>query len=276
MTQQWNNLLTHLGVWEGSFTRLSPQGEILEDTPSVVSLEGLNEQETVRQTIEKFSVLSGEVTSQQTMEYQSLNRNTLIFENGAFSVGSSQFAPLTEFGAELGFLEGDRRLRLVPLYDQQSQLNNITLIREKRQGIANQPSSPLSVEQLLGEWRGVATTLYPDLSPRETYPTKLTITQQGNRLHQTLKTDQWEFTSVATITDQGLIFSQGAQTIQVLLLPNGASCTAPLKIFNRQPFFLEAGWLVDENHRQRLMRRYDERGSWVSLTLIVEEKIEIF
>lgn len=39
MTQQWNNLLTHLGVWEGSFTRLSPQGEVIEDTPSLVLID---------------------------------------------------------------------------------------------------------------------------------------------------------------------------------------------------------------------------------------------
>ncbi len=273
MTQQWNNLLTHLGVWEGSFTRLSSQGEIIEDTPSLVALEGLNEQQTVRQTIEKFSALGGELTSQQTMEYQSLNRNTLVFENGAFSVGSSQFSPFSEFGAELGFLDQDRRLRLVPLYDKQSQLSTITLIREHRQGVTIEPSPPLKVEQLLGEWQGEAITLYPDLRPRETYRTQLRITQQGNRLQQTLKTDQWEFSSSATMTDHGLLFTEGAQTIQVLFLPGGASCTTPLKIENRQPFFLEAGWLVDANHRQRLLRRYDERGTWVSLTLIGEAKI---
>ncbi|MDR9404537.1 MAG: DUF3598 family protein [Halothece sp. Uz-M2-17] len=273
MTQQWNNLLTHLGVWEGSFTRLSPQGDIIEDTPSVVSLEGLNEQQTVRQTIEKFSALGEEATSKQSMEYQSLNRNTLVFENGAFSVGSSQFSPFSEFGAELGFLKRDARLRLVPLYNQQSQLSSITLIREHRQGVTVEPSSPLTVEQLLGEWRGEAITLYPDLRPRETYNTQLNITQQGNQLQQTLKTDQWEFTSAATITDRALRFSQGAQTVQVLLLPGGASCTTPLKIENRQPFFLEGGWLVDATYRQRLIRRYDERGTWVSLTLIVEHKI---
>ena len=272
MTQQWKNLLTHLGTWEGLFTRLSPQGEIIEDTPSLVALEGLNEQQTVRQTIEKFSALGGEPTSQQTMEYQSLNRNTLVFENGAFSVGSSQFAPFSEFGAELGFLDQDRRLRLVPLYDKQSQLSTITLIREHRQGVTIEPSPPLKVEQLLGEWHGEAITLYPDLRARETYRTQLRITQQGNRLQQTLKTDQWEFTSSATITDRGLLFTEGAQTVQVLFLPGGASCTTPLKLENRQPFFLEAGWLVDANHRQRLMRRYDERGTWVSLTLIVETK----
>jgi hypothetical protein len=260
-----------LGVWEGSFTRLSPQGEVLEDTPSLVSLEGLNQQQTVRQTIEKFS--AGEQIAQQTMEYQSLNRNTLIFENGAFSVGSSQFAPFTEFGAELGFVERDRRLRLVPLYNRDSELTSITLIREQRQGVSTAPSPQLTVEQLLGEWHGEAVTLYPDLSPRESYATKLKIEQQGNTLQQTLKTEQWEFTSTARIQENRLVFNQGLLTVQVLLLPGGASCTTPCQIKNQQPFFLEAGWLIDANHRQRLMRRYDERGTWVSLTLLVEEKV---
>ena len=273
MTQQWNNLLTHLGVWEGSFTQLSPQGEVLEDTPSLVSLEGLNQQQTVRQTIEKFSVWGEEATSQQTMEYESLNRNTLIFENGAFSVGSSQFSPFSEFGAELGFLAGDRRLRVIPLYNQQSELNRITLIQEHRQGSAIESSPRLTIEQLLGEWRGEAMTLYPDLTPKDTYSTKLSVTQQGNRLHQTLKTDHWELSSSASIQDNCLLFEQGVHTVQVLLLPDGASCTTPRQIQNRQPFFLEAGWLISPNQRQRLMRRYDQRGTWVSLTLITEEKM---
>lgn len=273
MTQQWNNLLTHLGVWEGSFTRLSSQGEILEDTPTVVSLQDLNEKQTVRQTIEKFSAFSGEAISQQTMEYQSLNRNTLIFENGAFSVGSGQFSPFSEFGAELGFVHENRRLRLVSLYNQQSQLESVTLIREKRQGTSPRTSPRLTVEQLLGTWQGIATTLYPDLSPRETYATQLKIEQQGNRLQQTLKTEQWEFSSSAKIQEHYLVFDEKEPAVQVLLLPDGASCTTPQSIQNRQPFFLEVGWLINPNNRQRLLRRYDERGTWVSLTLITEEKL---
>ncbi|MEM7712097.1 MAG: DUF3598 family protein, partial [Cyanobacteria bacterium P01_A01_bin.68] len=51
MMSQWNALFKNLGEWEGSFTRLSPQGELLQDTKSVVSLEGLNNNQTIRQTI---------------------------------------------------------------------------------------------------------------------------------------------------------------------------------------------------------------------------------
>ncbi|MEL6461243.1 MAG: DUF3598 family protein, partial [Cyanobacteria bacterium J06621_15] len=51
MISQWNALLKNLGEWEGSFTRLSLNGELLQDTKSVVSLEGLNNNQTIRQTI---------------------------------------------------------------------------------------------------------------------------------------------------------------------------------------------------------------------------------
>jgi hypothetical protein len=42
---------------------------------------------------------------------------------------------------------------------------------------------------------------------------------------------------------------------------------------SHSPFLLEAGWLISDNLRQRLIRRYDERGGWVSLTLVTERKI---
>ncbi|MGD1897244.1 MAG: hypothetical protein ACFB16_09880, partial [Phormidesmis sp.] len=36
--------------------------------------------------------------------------------------------------------------------------------------------------------------------------------------------------------------------------------------------FLEVGWLIDRHTRQRLIRRYDAEGAWVSLTLVTEQK----
>jgi hypothetical protein len=43
MRSQWERLLQNLGVWKGSFSRFSPQGELVNDTPSVVSLEGIEQ-----------------------------------------------------------------------------------------------------------------------------------------------------------------------------------------------------------------------------------------
>lgn len=43
LTSQWDNLLCNLGAWEGSFTSLSTHGEIQADTPTLVTLEGVDD-----------------------------------------------------------------------------------------------------------------------------------------------------------------------------------------------------------------------------------------
>jgi hypothetical protein len=57
MRSQWECLLQNLGEWQGSFTRLSPQGELLEDIPSETILEGLNNNQTVRRSSVIFQLI---------------------------------------------------------------------------------------------------------------------------------------------------------------------------------------------------------------------------
>jgi hypothetical protein len=266
---QWDCLLKHLGAWQGSFARLSPSGVLKEDVPSLVTLEGLNQNQTMRQTIRYFSAETQAMTQEKVLEYSSLSRSTLFHETGAFSQGSIQFSPYGEFGAEFGFVEADRRLRLVQLF-QNGQFNSITLIREQRQG-TNAPERPhLSVEQLIGDWQGEAVTLYADLRNPETYATTLSIWQDGDRLHQRLAMPNREMTSTAKIDGSQLHFDQGRFPVQVLLLPDGASCNTPLTVPRGQPFVIETGWLLAPNLRHRLVRSYDAQGGWSSLTLVVE------
>jgi hypothetical protein len=273
VSSQWANLLQNLGAWQGSFTRLSPQGEIKQDIPTLVTLEGVNAHQTVRQTIQHFSQATGEVVQEKVLEYSSLNRGVLFFENGAFSQGSIQYGPFSEFGAELGFINGDRRLRLVQLFNTDSHLSSLTLIREHRLKTEVAERPPLTLEMLLGEWQGEAVTLYPDWRNAETYPTALSIEMSGDRLSQCLTTPGLKFTSTAKIDGSILQFDQGNYPVQVLLLADGASSTTPLTIPKGQPFFLEAGWLIEPNLRQRLIRSYDAQGGWSSLTLVTERKI---
>ncbi|MHC5830307.1 MAG: DUF3598 family protein, partial [Nostoc sp.] len=47
----------------------------------------------------------------------------------------------------------------------------------------------------------------------------------------------------------------------------------PLKVQLRQPLFLEVGWLIQPNLRQRMIRSYNDKGEWVSLTLVSEERV---
>lgn len=270
---QWECLLKNLGTWHGSFTQLSPQGQVTVDTPTCVSLEGLNNNQTIRQVVQRFSPDTNELSQEQTFEYSSLGRSILFFEDGAFSQGSIQWAPFSQFGAEFGFISGDRRLRLVELFDKEAHLSSFTLIRE-----ALTPSAPpirphLSVDQLVGEWEGEAVTLYADLRPRDRYSTRLVIQPRGDRLEQELTMPSFTMTSVAEVVDNRLLFQHGESVVQVLLLPEGGSATTPLTIPKGRPFFLEAGWLVTSTCRQRLIRSYDDRGGWQSLTLVTEQKV---
>ena len=269
---QWKNLLCNLGAWQGSFTRLSPQGEIREDIPSLVTLEGLNENQSVRQTIQHFSA-AGEIIHNKVLEYSSLSRSVLVFENGAFSQGSMQYAPFSEFGAEMGFIHGDRRLRLVQLFDKNSDFSSLTLIREHRQHTLPAERPHLSVEMLLGEWQGEAVTLYPTWQTPDQYDTQLVITLEGERLRQHHTTSQMQLTSTAKRSGSTLLFDEGRYPIQVLLLPDGASSNTPIALPKGTPFFLEVGWLIEDTLRQRMIRHYDANGGWHSLTLVTERKV---
>lgn len=279
MRSQWDCLLQNLGEWQGSFTRFSPQGEALTDTPTVVSLEGLNQNKTVRQVIRRYP--RDRDVEETVLEYSTLARSVLFFETGAFSQGSMQWGPFSEFGAELGLIAGNRRLRLVQLYNKEAQLSQLTLIREKRAGTDTPERPPLTVDQLLGEWQGEAITLYPDLRSPDTYSTKLTIERpDSNRLVQQLTFGVGEsvqtLTSSARIDGAMLYFQDGSLPVQVVLLPDGASSNCPLTIKSGHSFVLEVGWLIEPNLRQRMIRRYSDRASWVSLTLVREQRVKRF
>ncbi len=286
MQSQWRCLLKNLGVWQGSFARFSPTGEWREETPTIVSLEGFNDDQTVRQIIQRYDSAveaglkppqAGTLIDEKVLEYSSLGRGVLFFEDGAFSQGSMQFAPFSEFGAELGLMAGDRRLRLVQLFDRESQLSQLTLIREQRAGSDAAKRPPLALEALLGEWQGEAITLYPDWRSPTTYSTHLQISRSSdNQVVQSLTFGNGASSTIrstAIVAGSRLQFNQGALPVQVLLLPDGASATSPLHIQTQQPFFLEVGWLLQPHQRQRLIRSYDSKGAWVSLTLVNEQKV---
>ena len=92
MRSQWECLLQNMVEWYGSYSRFSKKGELLEDTPSIVSIEGLKDNQTIRQTVRHLPPRTSEATAvevqAQVLEYSSLGEDILFFENGAFSQGS--------------------------------------------------------------------------------------------------------------------------------------------------------------------------------------------
>lgn len=271
MASQWERLLKNQGTWQGSFTRFSPSGTQLADTPTEVCLKPVSKGDTMRQEIRKFPV--GEAPQETVLEYRSLSRSLLFFEDGAFSQGSLQWSPVGEFGAELGLIYGGERLRLVLLYARQRQLGQLTLIREHLAGTEAASRPPLSPEQLVGTWRGEALTLYPDYRPADSYSTHLEVVHTGDALQQRLAWgERPAFESRGTIQGSTLRF-QGPQPMTLLMLPGGASATFPTDIVSGQPLFLEAGWLIQPDLRQRLIRSYSPQGSWLHLTLVTERRL---
>ncbi|MEH2106172.1 DUF3598 family protein [Nostoc sp.] len=269
MKSQWECFLQNFGVWEGSFSNFSPQGKLLNDTPSRLSLEGLNNNQTVRLTLCR----SGR--DDVVKEYSSLGRSLLFFENGSFSEGLIQLGPFSEFGAEVALVHENRRLRLVQLFDNTGQLKELILIREHLAETPAVERPTLQMNDLLGEWQGQAVTIYPDWRSPDTYSTtlKLQLDDTG-RLIQSTSFAERTITSTATIKGSIVLFDQDPEKqVQVLFLPDGASATSPLKVQLRQPFFLEVGWLIQPNLRQRMIRSYNEKGEWVSLTLVTEERV---
>ncbi|MEH1887151.1 MULTISPECIES: DUF3598 family protein [unclassified Nostoc] len=269
MKSQWECFLQNLGIWEGSFTNFSPQGTLLNDTSSRLSLESLNNNQTVRLTLSR----SGK--NDVIREFSSVGGGLLFFENGSFSEGLIQLGPFSEFGGELAFVRENRRLRLVQLFDKNGHLNGLTLIREHLAGTPAAERPPLEINDLLGEWQGQAVTIYRDLRSPNIYSTTLKIQlDDAGRLIQSTSFGERTITSTATIKGSIVLFDQDPEKqVQVLLLPDGASATSPLKVQLRQPLFLEAGWLIQPNLRQRMIRSYNEKGEWVSLTLVTEEKL---
>lgn len=265
---QWSYLLKNSGIWKGSFTQFSPDGIFVKNTPTQVTLEGLNNDKTIRLTVDR----EGSDTPPHINEFTALNRNIFLFEEGHFAKGSQQFSPFSIFGAEYGFLGFDRRLRMVQLFDKESNLEQVTLIREFRSNGNGIERSHLTIEQLEGEWQGEGFTLYPDWRNSEPYATNLTIKKEGNKIIQQIKTPELKINSEGIIEGNKITFSQNNQDIRVLLLPDGASSTTPLKIEHRHRFFVECGWLIEPNLRLRLIRQYDDTGAWINVTLIKEKK----
>lgn len=280
MVAQWENFLQNLGEWHGSFTQLSTRGEVLQDTPSIISLEGFNDNKTVRLKLRRFSPNPSGVgepeVSELFREYQTLGRDILFFENGAFSQGTIQLAPFSECGGEFSFIYNYRRLRFLLIYNTDGNFSQLTLIREKQLD-KNVPERPhLTVDDLLGEWQGEAVTMYPDWRSPDSSSTNLQLHLDGaDRLVYkiTFGSNATVISSSASIDGSVLHFNEGASPVQVLLLPDGGSCTLPVKIELRKPIFFEAGWLVEPDLRFRMIRSYNERGEWVSLTLVKERKI---
>lgn len=267
---QWDNMLKNVGEWEGSFTQFDMKGVEVSDIRSHLKLEDLGHHQA-KLTLTRQSPKHPQPLIQ---EYSSLSRGLLFCHCGAFSQGSIQFAPFSQFGGEFGHIWNDRRLRLVQLFTPDSKPEFLTLIREVRSGTQASIYPKLEISDLLGTWQGQATTYYPDWRTPTPFTSTLTISQINDQtLEQSLAFGDRVMHSQGRIEGNNLFFEQSAVTTQVLLLPDRASASFPTAVPQGFPFFMECGWMPEPNLRQRLIRSYNAKGEWINLTLVVERRV---
>jgi hypothetical protein len=257
MKSPWECVLQNLGQWQGSFTLLSPAGEVQEDIPSLISLQGVDGNRSIHLELNRYYPIAG--TSERehrqlVMDFSAPMPGSVFFASGAFSEGSLYVAPNARFGAEHCFVDGDRRLRLVKMYEQK-QFLRLTLIREQRLGTETPEKAPLTLADLCGAWQGESMTLYPGRTDGEPQSVTWEITRQSETA-VSLDGD------IATVQGSILQFQRQGQVYQTLLLPDGGFSTGPTTIETGQAFSLESGWLRSPTTLQRLIRYYNDRGEW--------------
>jgi hypothetical protein len=237
MAGQWSNFLRNLGEWHGVFTAISPSGDVLSDMPSILTLESGEQDSLGRVTMVLFTLRrfsgpdrEGEPTSAMSQEYRSLGRQVVFFDSGTFCKGTLQMAPGTASGAEFGFVEGDRRHRLVMLHDSNGHRDQLVLIREHRAGSDAVEFQPLTASQLSGRWSGSSSVIASEWPEPEVTTAEITFEPQ--------------------------------QLAELQFLPDGGYCRWPAQVSHRQPFEVEAGWFRAPERLDRLIRTYDSTGAW--------------
>ena len=273
MKSQWQCVLENLGEWVGSFTTVNAQGELIEDIPSVISLEGLRDNQAIHLVLKRFYPLpnSTETYAKEVVWDFSTppGVGVIYFETGAFSAGGLTLDRGVKFIVEFSLIAIDRRFRTIQQYNSEHQLDRVTFVREQLQGSVAPERPHLTISDLLGRWQGTATTAYSDdrLAIVNPYESTLIVSEDGY---------QWQENSHSIImtatADRLLQLDRDNQSYQLRLLPDSSYSLTPTQIITGQPFYIEIGWIYQSGQRQRLVRQYNADGTWDSVTSIIESK----
>lgn len=240
-----DGLAQHLGQWQGRFLQLDPISlHPISQRQSLISFERRSEG-SIRQTNIYYGPEERIDAAQpgQSWVYTDLSPGIRFFPDGSFSNGRLQLAPFSEFGAEQGFLWGDRKARVVTLFNRQGQLSGLTVILEVRREWQPQDqawiSACLDPHWLHRPWQGqqlrYTTT---DLSP----------SQNSIRI------------SPDHVQDPRFLIGN-------LWMSGARQVPDPLQQRERS-FRLELGWMPEPGVYLQLIREYDPQGAWSQISWI--------
>jgi hypothetical protein len=275
MGSQWENFLRNLGEWRGSFTGVTASGELLESTPSILSLESEEENRLVRFRLRRFGPagVGGEPISEIAQDYRTLGRQVVFFETGSFCKGTLQVSPGSEFGAEFGFVDADRRHRLVQLHGADGGFKQSVLIREFRTGSSAMEQPACTLAQLEGCWMGQAATIsadWPEPSLAESRFTVRSLAPGSFSVASVIGSDQRERT--LTLQSDRLATVEGDAPATLQLLPDAGFLLRPACVSHREAFQVEAGWMPTPDRLIRLIRTYDATGAWLSAIQVLASR----
>ncbi|MGK7945267.1 MAG: DUF3598 family protein [Microcystaceae cyanobacterium] len=262
MNTQWQNFLKNSGEWHGSFTQFSPLGIELSDTPSILTIESLDNNQSASLTLERFYQNQPPQKLSQTYTPFSLSSDLTFFDDGSFCRGNQFIYPYSTPILEFSFIKSAYRSRQVHQYNKEGYLEKLTLIREQKSALQENITSAYTLKDWQGKWQVKSLTLdvHKSLINEESFMTDIFLQE-----------DQLIMSETIGIIDHNTInFEQSKR--RITLLPNGAWVNAPHPIIYHQPCFFEVGWQCQSNQRIQLQRNYNEQGQWCSSTLIYEVK----
>ena len=258
--RQWEQFLLNLGCWQGSFDTLDRDQQLQRRQPSQLTLSkagaaidlellfwpdqvasdqlSINDQpindQPINQQPPAQQPFQGEPVKRIVQSFHQVDPELGFFCTGSFSRGSLQIGSWSRPYAEFGFLCGDRRHRLVLLWDGAGRFDHSVLIREWRAGCGEPEAPALTPEALVGAWSGEETVLERHASAESALPSSCQIA--------------WSMQSLQ----------------QIHWLPDGGGFRVPERVSPQQPFAIEAWWMPAHDQVECLKRSYDENGGWLS------------
>ncbi len=236
-SRQWDHLLLNCGIWQGSFDTFDRDLELRRRQPSQLTLAGDGaavELELLFWPDALDGQRQGDPVKRIVQTFHQVDPELAFFSTGSFSRGSLFISTWSGPYAEFGFLWGDRRHRLVLLWDGSGRFDHPVLIREHRDGFEPNEAPPLAAEQLLGGWRGHQTVLERDQPVDHPHITPHELLISKDMLHGL----QW--------------------------LPEGGAFRAPDHVCAGSGFEIEAWWCPCPGRLEHIQRCYDAFGSWIA------------
>ncbi|MEM7063225.1 MAG: DUF3598 family protein [Cyanobacteria bacterium P01_B01_bin.77] len=269
---QWTYIRKNTGEWHGSFIQFSPEADWVSDTPSVLTLEEDRLDQHMVLVLKRTPQGKSTQTTTRELGYPGAVPYICFFPTGAFSQGAMQRRPWSSFGAEFCLLSGNRRLRLVQLYNGNASgehiLDYVTLIPEYRPGVDNaaHDAARLSIDTLLGPWHGDRLYLPATMDKPQVTTSHWQAQRSGAEL---ILLGDKELQQKFTPVDQ--YRWQAVDDLKHLwLLPGGVSCTVYPQLASKHPAQIEVCWYLSDHRRQRIVRDYDANGNWVGTALMIE------